>query len=130
MKKTLLTTLILLVFALGGLAQTGSFAPQGAEWYFNVASFMGSPTTYFHMEVLGDTIIQDHTCSVISPQYLGGNGMNQFVYEENRKVYWYNQTLQAFTTLYDFNAEVGDSWICEIDSCAYEVTVTEITSYS
>ena len=130
MKKTLLSTLILLAFAIGGMAQQGTFAPQGAEWYFNVASFMGSPVSYYHMEVLGDTLIQGHNCSIISPQYLGGNGMNQFVYEENRKVYWYNQTLQAFTTLYDFNAEVGDSWICEIDSCAYEVTVTEITSYS
>ena len=130
MKKTLLTTLILLAFALGGMAQQGSFAPQGAEWYFNVSSFMGSPISYYHMEVLGDTIVQGHTCSIISPQYLGGNGTNQYVYEEDRKVYWYNQTLQAFTTLYDFNAEVGDSWICEVDSCAYEVTVTEITSYS
>ena len=130
MKKTLLTIAILLAFALGGVAQQGGFAPQGAEWYFNISSFMGSPISYYHMEVLGDTIIQDHQCSVISPQYLGGNGTNQFVYEENRIVHWYNQTLGRFTTLYDFNAEVGESWICEIDSCAYEVTVTEITSYS
>ena len=105
------------------------FAPLGAEWYFNVSSFMGSPISYYRMEVLGDTIIQGHTCSVITQQFLGGNGQEQYVYEDNGKVYWYNQTLGRFTTLYDFDAEVGESWTCEIDSCAYEVTVTEITYY-
>lgn len=130
MKKLVLTLAILLAFAFVGMAQQGGFAPQGAEWYFNVSSFMGSPISYYHMEVLGDTIIQGHTCSVITRQYLGGNGQEQYVYEDNRKVYWYNQTLGRFTTLYDFDAEVGESWTCEIDSCAYEVTVTEITSYS
>ena len=128
MKKLVLTT-ILLAFALGGMAQQGSFAPQGAEWYFNVSSYMGSPISYYHMEVLGDTIIQGHQCSVISRQFLGGNGDEQYVYEDNRKVYWYNQTLGRFTILYDFDAEVGESWTCEIDSCAYEVTVTELTYY-
>ena len=129
MKKLFFTTLIFLAFAFSGLAQTG-FAPQGAEWYFNRSSFMGSPIAYYHMEVLGDTVIQGHNCSIITSQYLGGNGSEQFVYEEGRKVYWYNQTLQAFTTLYDFDAEVGDSWICEIDACAYQVTVTEITNFT
>ena len=129
MKKLVLTLAILLAFVFNGMAQHGSFAPQGAEWYFNVSSFMGSPISYYHMEVLGDTIIQGHQCSVISRQFLGGNGDEQYVYEDNRKVYWYNQTLGRFTILYDFDAEVGESWTCEIDSCAYEVTVTELTYY-
>ena len=126
MKKILLTTAILLAFAIGGVAQSGSFAPQGAEWYFNLGSFMGSPISYYHMEVLGDTLIQGHQCSVISPQYGGGNGDKQYVYEDNGVVYWYNQTIQDFTTLYDFNAEVGESWICDIDSCAFEFQVQSI----
>ena len=126
MKKALLTTAILLAFALGGVAQPGSFAPQGAEWYFNLSSFMGSPSSFYRMAVEGDTLIQGHTCSVITRHYLGGNGDKQFVYEDNGKVYWYNQTLQAFTTLYDFDAEVGDTWICDIDSCSFEVTVQSI----
>jgi hypothetical protein len=129
MKKLFFTTLILLAFAFSGVSQTG-FAPQGAEWYFNRSSFMGSPISYYHMEVLGDTVVQGHHCSIITPQFLGGNGNEQFVFEQDRKVYWFNQTLQAFTTLYDFNAEAGDSWICEIDACAYQVTVTEITNFT
>ena len=60
MKKLVLTLAILLAFAFNGMAQQSSFAPQGAEWYFNVSSFMGSPISYYHMEVLGDTVIQGH----------------------------------------------------------------------
>ena len=126
MKKALLTTAILLAFVLGGVAQPGSFAPQGAEWYFNVGTFMNSPITYYRMAVEGDTLIQGHTCSVITQPFFGGNGDEQYVYEENRKVYWYNQTLQAFTTLYDFDAEVGDTWICDIDSCSFEIQVQSV----
>ena len=107
-----------------------TFAPQGAEWYFDVWSVLGSPTTYYHMEVLGDTLIQGHQCSVITRQYLGGNGNEQFVYEDNDVVYWYNQTMQDFTMLYDFNAEAGESWICDIDSCSFEVQVQSIEEVS
>ena len=102
-----------------------TFAPQGAEWYFNLPSFMGGDISFFHMKVLGDTLIQGHQCSIISRQFLGGTD-NQYVYEDNRKVFWYNPTLDAFTTLYNFNAEVGESWICEVDDCAYEIRVDSI----
>ena len=102
------------------------FAPQGAEWYFNVWGFMGDPDTYYHMEVLGDTIIQGHQCRIITRQFLGGNGDEQYVYEDNRVVYWYNQTMQAFTVLYDFNADEGDSWICDVDSCSFQIVVQSV----
>ena len=126
MKRLVLTLAILLGFALGGVAQQGGFAPQGAEWYFNVYSYLTSPTTYYHMEVLGDTVILGHNCSIITRQYYSYNGDEQFVYEDNNMVYWYNQTLQAFTTLYDFNAEEGESWICDIDSCSFEIQVESV----
>lgn len=87
---------------------------------------MGSSEAYYRMAVEGDTIIQGHQCSIITRQYLGGNGDQQYVYEMNRVVYWYNQTLQAFTTLYNFAADVGGSWICDVDTCAYQVTVQNV----
>ena len=103
---------------------------MGAEWYFDVWSVLDSPTTYYHMQVLGDTIILNHHCSIITRQYLNGNGDEQFVYDDEGVVYWYNQTMQAFTILYDFNAEAGESWICDIDSCSFEVQVQSIEEVS
>ncbi len=102
-----------------------TFAPQGAEWYFNLSSYMGSDISYYRMEVIGDTLIQGHQCTVISRQFLG-DADYQYVYEEDRKVYWYNPTLDAFTTLYDFDAEVGESWICEVGDCSYEIRVRSV----
>ena len=56
--KRLLCILTLCLSLFGTMmAQQGTFAPQGAEWYFNRSSFMGSPISYYHMEVLGDTVI-------------------------------------------------------------------------
>ncbi len=108
------------------------FATAGAEWYFGLSSFMGSPMSYYKMEVLGDTVItttsQLRECNIITAPYIGGNGGNQYVYEENNVVYWYNATTDAFTILYNFNANAGDSWTCDIDSCSYQVTVTSIDS--
>ena len=124
--KRLVSILILCLGCFDFLEAQSSFAPQGAEWYFNVSTFMNSPITFYRMAVEGDTLVHGHTCSIITRPFYGGNGDKQYVYEENRKVYWYNQTLQAFTTLYDFDAEVGDTWICDIDSCAFEIQVQSI----
>ena len=108
MKKLVLTT-ILLAFALGGMAQQGSFAPQGAEWYFHVLSqgpITEPPFHYIQYMVTGEEEVQGHTCSVI-------NGY-EYVYEEDGVVYWYNSTDEEFTVLYDFNAEAGESWYCAV----------------
>jgi len=107
---------------------SNTFAPATAEWYFGLSSFMGGPMSYYKMEVLGDTVVQGHNCSIITAPYIGGNGGNQYVYEENNVVYWYNVTTDAFTILYNFNANAGDSWTCDIDTCSYQVTVTSIDS--
>lgn len=56
MKKHLFS-ILLIAFALSGYAQQDGFAPLGAEWYFNLSSFMGSPYGYYRMSVVGDTLI-------------------------------------------------------------------------
>ena len=101
-----------------------TFAPQGAEWYFQV-DYSSAPITqpsfgYIRYSVTGIDQKQWHTCSVI-------NG-NNYVYEENNVVYWYNQYNDAFTVLYDFNAEVGDTWYCDVNECTCLVTVTNVDS--
>ena len=99
------------------------FAPQDAEWYFEVASngAITEPPFYsFRMSVTGQEQIQGHNCSVIDG--------NEYVYQANNVVYWYNQVKEAFTVLYDFDAEAGDSWYCDVDECSYLVTVQSVGS--
>ena len=101
--------------------EPSTFAPQGAEWYFHVLSqgpITQPPFYYIKRTVSGVEEIQGHTCSVID--------LYDYVYEEDNVVYWYNQTNDAFTVLYDFNAEAGESWICDIEECSFLVTVQSV----
>lgn len=100
-----------------------SFAPQGAEWYFHVWSqgpITEPPFSYIRKTVSGVEEVQGHTCSVID--------LYDYVYEEDNIVYWYNQDNDAFTVLYDFNAEAGESWYCDIAECSFLVTVQSVDS--
>ena len=97
------------------------FAPLGAEWYFHVWSqgpITEPPFSYIRKTVSGVEEVQGHTCSVID--------LYDYVYEEDNVVYWYNQANDAFTVLYDFNAEAGESWYCDIEECSFLVTVQSV----
>ena len=101
--------------------QSRQFAPQGAEWYFHVLSngpITEPPFYYVRYSVTGVEEVHGHTCSVVND--------DQYVYQENNIVYWYNQTKDEFTVLYDFNAEAGDSWYCDVAECTYLVTVDSV----
>ena len=109
--------------------EPASFAPQGAEWYFDVFNPWNQHPEYTLFSVDGDTIIQGHQCSIITQHFVdtGHNG-SEFVYEEDNKVYWFNPTTNAFTTLYDFNAEAGESWYYEVGECSHQVIVDSVGS--
>ena len=104
-------------------SHNGHFAPLGAEWYFHVWSqgpITEPPFSYIRKTVSGVEEVQGHTCSVID--------LYDYVYEEDNIVYWYNQDNDAFTVLYDFNAEAGESWYCDITGCSFLVTVQSVDS--
>ena len=106
-----------------------SFAPQGAEWYFDVFNPWGTHPEYERFFVEGDTIIQGHHCSIINQNFVDtGHEGGEFVYEEDNKVYWFNPTTNAFTTLYDFDAEAGESWYYEVGECSHQVVVDSVGS--
>ena len=106
-----------------------TFAPQGAEWYFDVFNPWGTHPEYQRFFVDGDTIIQGHHCSIINQNFVDtGHDGGEYVYEEDNKVYWFNPTTNAFTTLYDFDAEAGESWDYEVGECSHQVIVDSVGS--
>ena len=88
--------------------------PLSPEWYYEIQNDNGS-ITYQYMYQAGDTIIQDeptHILVKINTLYDKGlreDVTREYVYMRDGKVYWWNKTLEEFTVLYDFGAEVGDS---------------------
>ncbi len=116
--KLLLTLFILMLF-IGVRGQV--WAPEGAEWYYDASYFMQS--AYIHIKYVKDTLIHDtgtdtyKNCKVLEKirhykdtsgqplQYVIGY---EYTYNDENAVYLYKEN--TFYKLYDFLAEVGDSW--------------------
>ena len=112
------------------------FSPIGNEWYYEIENENGS-ITYQYMYQAGDTIVQDeptHILVKINTLYdkgLRDEVTHEYVYKRDNKVYWWNKTLEEFTVLYDFEAEVGDEWEIKVgtESLIMHVDAVEVVEY-
>lgn len=113
-----LMTLIFCVLLTNGFGQV--WIDSDANWtfdYFNVGE-----TGTWRWEYTHDTIIQGHQSQVINATkyryYNPGisiiNYGNTYTYHSNDSVFYLNN--DEFFLLYDFGAQIGDSWIVAIDT--------------
>ena len=112
--KTILLSLGL--FFVTSLAMTQDWAPAGATWHYDWASFWVSG--YVKIQYTGDTTVAGKTCKILKKerytydwnQHVYSNELigYEFTYEENNVVYYYRNN--QFFELYDFNAAIGNSW--------------------
>lgn len=122
--KTLFTSLYLLNFFLNtrqATAQTNNFAPIGAKWWYD--DYFNSCATwpdcgYFTLESVKDTIVAGKQCRVLAEEHfeipIASSDHRYVVHEDSGKVYVYWN--EDFHTLYDFDAEAGDTIIVFEDS--------------
>ena len=105
--------------------------PWQSEWYYEIVWDDGS-TTYQHLEYASDTTIGTSRPKVIvrSNTHYDRDTINEvtheYILEENGIVYWWNNTLQEFTTLYDYNAETGDEWEIKVGTESIMVHVDNV----
>lgn len=109
---------------------------ENAEWYYEIQPMGGCFPCYVSFQNLktqGDTIIQSKNCRIL--QRLNSlsicdnmGSVNEFIYQSNDTVFWYNKTLEEFTILYNFKANAGDSWEIFVNNCSFIVDVEEIDS--
>ena len=100
-----------------------SWAPAGAQWHYSFDIF--STTGYVHIEYAGDTVLvcdltektyQDckilnktrHTYDYVSEAYHTANLGQEYTWANADTVLLYKH--DRFYVLYDFSAEVGDTW--------------------
>ena len=108
----------------------------GNEWYYEIQNENGS-ITYQYMYQAGDTVVQDeptHILVRINTLYdkdVHTDVTHEYVYERDGKLYWWNKTLEDFTVLYDFEAEVGDYWEIKVgtESLMMHVDAVEEIEY-
>lgn len=98
-----------------------SMFPVGTEWYYEIQNANGS-ITYQHLEYMADTTINDEPVQIIVrintlyDKDFSTEQSLEYIYANDNKVYWWNETLGEFTMLYDFAAEVGDEWEIKVGS--------------
>ena len=103
------------------LCNLNPIMPIGSEWYYEILFDDGS-ITYQHLECVGDTLFdragKRPKVIVRSNTHYDRDVVtevtHEYVYEEDGIVYWWNHDLQAFTTLYNLNAIVGDEWEIQV----------------
>ena len=112
------------------------WAPSNAEWYYTYNTDMA--VGYVKIKVVGDSTIQDKSCKIlrqleygwIAPGYYDTNNLGDvYTYEEDGIIYVWAES--QFYVLYDFTAEVGETWkvINPIDSDTSGVVIVDSISY-
>lgn len=106
------TLFILILLPINLFAQ--NWAPAGAQWHY---SYYGFFPGYVDIAYTGDTLIEGQASKILTKTF-HGMGWNQSItsetfgyeysYEDSGVVYLRYQN--QWDTLYNFNAQVGDSW--------------------
>lgn len=139
-RKTLFISFIL-VFCINLNAQSDlGFAPVGAKWHYNTfVQTLGGGTRGGHIsyEVVKDTIINGKISKEVTfsgNQVIPTIGLTNpfYLHYDSNRVYWLNKMTGIFDLLYDFNAEVGDSWTIKLqcDSSDYPWLVTDTMTFT
>lgn len=103
----------------------------GAKWYYEIINANGS-ITYQYLECAADTTIGTTRPKVIVKSNtlydkdLHTKVTHEYVYSENGIVYWWDKQSQCYTTLYNFNANVGDEWTIHVGNQSITMHVDEI----
>lgn len=124
LKKTShLVVVISIFFSVNVYSQT--WCPTGATWYYDNSGLYYNG--YVKLTYTQDTVIDSILCKEITYYSEGtwwdifnggqanhsyGYGNSYFTYEQSGVVYIYNNinSNNRFDTLYDINAQIGDSW--------------------
>ena len=108
-----------------------SYPVVGTEWYYEIINFNGS-ITYQYLECAADTIIGNTRPKVIIrsntlyDKDLYTKVTHEYVYSEDGIVYWWDKQSQSYTTLYDFNANVGDQWTIHVGTQSIMIHVDDV----
>jgi hypothetical protein len=111
----------MLIFGTCCLNAQQSFAPLGATWIYSYADHIPYLNTFRPLEVSVRAVdmYQGQLCSELIflpiPPYGSQTGSwagdTVYIFEENDSVFYWSPYSQQFELLYDFTAEVGDSWV-------------------
>ena len=113
-KKTMVVTLLLLFFSVDTIpAQNRSLMLcKGKRWNYRNYNYCSHPeNVYFSLHIIGDTIIDGTQAMVVMKETLDSSSFYSFMYEENGKIYKYNDEEKKWNLYYNFNLNIGDDFM-------------------
>src|ERR1051325_261393 len=134
MKTLLRFVLFLTIFSINSfVSEAQSWAPIGATWDYEVVSAFSPLSDYVMYQSVGDSIIDGKNCKVIiikkGAQYgIIPNSDTAYTYENNGKVFVYNNKKKAFGLIYDFSLNTGDTFKANWDTCNYPIKIRDTGS--
>jgi hypothetical protein len=118
--KRLLIPFLFIIAMWPAVLEAQSWCPPGAEWHYSANFCTGACNGYVRMFSSGDTIVQNQPCTKIErirtytsyfdPTIYVDTLSNLYTYSTVGIVWMFDPQMNAFDTLYDFNATIGDSW--------------------
>ncbi len=105
----------------------------GTEWYYEILNDNGS-VTYQYLECAADTTINGKRAKVmIKSNTLYDKDLittvtHEYVYYDDGKVLWWDKHSHEYTTLYNFNANVGDEWTINVGNLSITMHVDATNS--
>lgn len=133
MKKLLLAHLLLSQLA---FSQGQPWCQPGATWHYSAGGL--TVQGYVKLTQIGTIQIGTHLCDnysatlKITPPPFVSSFWTFNTYFENNKVYAFRNSTNSFFKLYDFNAQIGDSWYIYPDypetDCIEDSSLVEVDS--
>lgn len=111
MQSTFRTIIFFLCSMASSFLVAQTWAPEGAIWHYSHVNPWVGHDEYNSIQVVGDTMIQGISCQHLVKLKGAGNlrPLDEFMYEDNGKVYYYHEELDSFFLLYDFSLLSGDT---------------------
>jgi hypothetical protein len=97
--------LLFLLFCTTANVYTQDFAPIGAKWHYTHSN----TESFLTIESVGDTTIDLKTCQILQSSGIVEKDIRTYIHSFEGKVEVYFN--KNFYTLFDFNAQPGESWI-------------------
>lgn len=113
--------LFLCFLFLSGALSAQDWLPEGTVWS-NSLLINGFPDGPNRSQVVGDTIIDDKFCSVLSrsKSTCSLEEKLSYIHKTEDQLYMYDQSSDQFTLLYDFSADIGDTVVIRLWPLLYE----------
>lgn len=106
------------------------FAPIGAEWHYNELFVFSGDVDYIKLTSEKDTLINGEICRKITKRHrlaCKDRPDLEFLFSRNDTVFFLDTIFNEFQILYDFNAQVSDSWIIKVKNTEQVVDTMIIT---